>query len=137
MGKYLVTKVVRFCYGHRLMNHAGRCRHLHGHSVRAAVSVSAAGLDSQGMVCDFADLKAVVAGFVRERFDHNLLLHEDDPLIPLLRDAGERFLALPDHPTAEVLARLIFEHVQSQGYEVEEVVLWETDSSCAHYRKAN
>ncbi|BCX81276.1 6-pyruvoyltetrahydropterin/6-carboxytetrahydropterin synthase [Methylomarinovum caldicuralii] len=132
---YSVTKEIRFCYGHRLMNHPGKCRHLHGHSVRAAVTVSAAALDAQGMVCDFADLKRAVAGYVQETLDHNLLLHEADPLVPLLRDAGERFLTLAEHPTAEVLARLIFEHLEAQGYPVTEVALWETDTSCARYRR--
>ncbi len=132
---FSITKEVRFCYGHRLMNHPGKCRHLHGHSVKAAVTLSSDQLDAGGMVCDFAELKKVVADYVKEVLDHNLLLHEDDPLVPLLREAQERFLTLPDPPTAEVLARMIFRHVASQGYPVEEVSLWETDSSYARYRE--
>lgn len=135
MGVYSVTKEVRFCYGHRLINHPGKCRHLHGHSVKVAVTVTAAHLDSRGMVCDFGDLKQVVADFVRERLDHTLLLHEADPLVPLLRDAKERFLTLAEHPTTEVLARLIYDHVKAQGYPVEEVTLWETDEAYARYRE--
>lgn len=134
VGKFTVTKEVRFCYGHRLMNHPGKCRHLHGHSVKVAVTVSAEELNAQGMVCDFADLQTVVADYVKQRLDHNLLLHENDPLVPLLRQARERFTTLPESPTAEVLARLIYEHVKNQGYPVEEVMLWETDSSYASYR---
>ncbi len=135
MGKFSITKEVRFCYGHRLMNHPGKCRHLHGHSVKAAVTLSSQRLDVRGMVCDFAELKKIVADYVKEVLDHNLLLHEEDPLVPLLREAQERFLTLPDHPTAEVLARMIYRHIESQGYPVEEVVLWETDSSYARYRE--
>lgn len=135
MAEYLVTKQVSFCYGHRLMHHSGKCRHLHGHSVRVTVAVSAGQLNEQGMVCDFADLKAVVAAFVRETLDHNLLLHESDPLVPLLREAGERFMALPQHPTAEVLAKLIYDHVKTKGYNVKEVTLWETETSSARYRE--
>ncbi|GAB4354247.1 MAG: 6-carboxytetrahydropterin synthase [Methylohalobius crimeensis] len=135
MGIYSVTKEVRFCYGHRLMNHPGKCRHLHGHSVKVAVTVSAVQLNDQGMVCDFSDLKQVVADFVNERLDHNLLLHEGDPLVPMLRDAGERFWGLSEHPTAEVLARMVHDHVKEKGYPVEEVVLWETDEAYARYRE--
>ena len=29
---YLVTKEIRFCYGHRLLHYDGECRHLHGHN---------------------------------------------------------------------------------------------------------
>ncbi len=135
MGKFSITKEVRFCYGHRLMNHPGKCRHLHGHSVKAAVTITSERLDEQDMVCDFTELKTVVADYVKEILDHNLLLHENDPLVPLLRDARERFMTLPEHPTAEVLARLIYQNIQSQGYPVEEVILWETDSSYARYRE--
>jgi len=135
VGKFSITKEVRFCYGHRLMNHPGKCRHLHGHSVKAAVTITSERLDEQDMVCDFTELKTVVADYVKEILDHNLLLHENDPLVPLLRDARERFMTLPEHPTAEVLARLIYQNIQSQGYPVEEVILWETDSSYARYRE--
>jgi 6-pyruvoyltetrahydropterin/6-carboxytetrahydropterin synthase len=133
---YSITKEVYFCYGHRLMNHPGKCRHLHGHSVKAAITLEAEVLDGQGMVCDFADLAAVAAVFIEAELDHNCLLHRDDPLVPLLERAGERHLALPGHPTAEYLARLIHDFVKAQGLPVREVTLWETASANACYREA-
>ena len=27
---YRVTREIDFCYGHRLLNYAGKCRYLHG-----------------------------------------------------------------------------------------------------------
>jgi 6-pyruvoyltetrahydropterin/6-carboxytetrahydropterin synthase len=130
---FAITKEVYFCYGHRLMQHAGKCRHVHGHSVKAAITLSTEHLDDQDMVCDFADLAECVHGYIDREIDHNLLLHRDDPLVPLLSQAGERFLALPQHPTAEVLAQMIHAHVQSCGYPVRQVVLWETSSASASY----
>lgn len=131
---YSVTKEIFFCYGHRLMHHAGKCRHLHGHSVRAAITVSAAGLNSQGMVCDFADISAAAHAFIDTQLDHNLLLHRDDPLLPLLQRAGERVLVLEQHPTAEALAEIIYRDLQLKGFAVESVTLWETSSACATFR---
>ena len=32
-----ITKLIDFCYGHRLMNYAGKCRFLHGHNGRIEV----------------------------------------------------------------------------------------------------
>jgi len=132
---YSITKEVYFCYGHRLMNHPGKCRHLHGHSVKAAITLEAEALDGQGMVCDFADIAAAASGYIEAELDHNFLLHQDDPLVPLLEQAGERFLALPGHPTSEYLAKLIHDFVRSKGFPVREVTLWETASSCASYRE--
>lgn len=133
---YTITKDLYFCYGHRLMHHEGKCRHLHGHSVKAAITIGAETLDGQGMVLDFSDLSQIASGFIESSLDHNLLLHRDDPLVPVLRDAGERFLLLDEHPTAEYLARLIYEAVKTSGLNVKTVTLWETASAAATYAES-
>lgn len=130
---YTITKEVYFCYGHRLMHHTGKCRHLHGHSVKAAISIAADELNNQGMVCDFADIRAVVETFIDQQLDHNLLLHKDDPLIPALQQHNERYWALDEHPTAEVLSKLIYRYLKQVGFNVAKVELWETASACASY----
>ena len=130
---FTVTKEINFCYGHRLMHHTGKCRHLHGHSARAAITVAGDTLDRQGMVCDFADISAAAGDFIYSRLDHNMLLHRDDPVLPLLRQAEERCLVLDEHPTAEILAKLIYRHMQEQGFNVVQVVLWETATAHACY----
>lgn len=130
---FTITKEVYFCYGHRLMKHPGKCRHLHGHSVKASISIRAERLNGQGMVCDFADVSAAASEYIDRELDHNLLLHRADPLVPLLEQAGERFLLLDEHPTAEHLAHLIFEHMRQRGFAVQSVALWETSSACATY----
>lgn len=131
---FTITKEVHFCYGHRLMNHAGKCRHLHGHSVKAAITIGAEELNEQGMVCDFSEIGQIASQFIKTELDHNLLLHKDDPLIPLLQEAKESFLALEEHPTAESLAKMIYRHVKERGYNVQQVVLWETSSAYACYQ---
>ncbi len=132
---FTITKEVYFCYGHRLMNHPGKCRHIHGHSVKAAITVKASRLDDQGMVCDFSDIKLLAQTYIDEHFDHNLLLYKDDPIIPLLQSAGEKYLALDQHPTAETLSKLLFKHFQTQGFDILKVALWETSSAYACYQE--
>ncbi len=39
-----VTREITFCYGHRLLEYNGKCRHLHGHNGRAVITLSAATL---------------------------------------------------------------------------------------------
>jgi 6-pyruvoyltetrahydropterin/6-carboxytetrahydropterin synthase len=130
---YTITKEVYFCYGHRLIGHPGKCRHLHGHSAKACITVAAPRLNSQGMVCDFADIAETAFDYIAKELDHNLLLHRNDPLVPVLEQAGERFSILEEHPTAEYLARLIYRHVQARGLDVASVTLWETASAHATY----
>jgi len=131
---YRVTREIRFCYGHRLLNYDGKCRHLHGHNGRAVLAVAAAQLDELGMVMDFSRIKRVVAAWINDALDHKMLLHKDDPLLPLLRLQGEPVYVLEVNPTAENIARLIYDYTAAQGFPVVEVQLWETDDCFATYR---
>jgi 6-pyruvoyltetrahydropterin/6-carboxytetrahydropterin synthase len=128
-----VTREIRFCYGHRLLNYEGKCRHLHGHNGRAVITLAAGQLDPLGMVVDFARLKRGVGGWIDEHLDHKMVLHRDDPALPLLRQQGEPVYILDHNPTAENLARLIYDVTVGQGFPVVEVRLWETDDSFASY----
>ena len=60
---FQVTRVLRFCYGHRLLNYDGKCRHLHGHNGRAVITLEADRLDTLGMVVDFSAIKRVVSAW--------------------------------------------------------------------------
>ena len=117
------------------MNHPGKCRNLHGHSVKASISVEQEHLDHQSMVCDFSEIKDCAEQYIDLYLDHNFLLHKDDPIIPMLTDNRERFLALDEHPTAEVLSKMIYQHLKQSGFNVAQVVLWETTSAYACYRE--
>ena len=134
---YQVSKSVSFCYGHRLLNYTGKCQHLHGHNARAVITLESQVLDERGMVEDFSEVKRLVWSWLDEEIDHTMLLHRDDPLLPALRDAGERVRITDENPTAEVIARMIFEYVADKGYPVTRVTLWETDSSYASYSPGN
>jgi 6-pyruvoyltetrahydropterin/6-carboxytetrahydropterin synthase len=132
---YCVTRELTFCYGHRLLDYNGKCKHLHGHNGRAVITLSAEKLDALGMVLDFTDLKRVVGGWIDEQLDHKMLLHRDDPVLPLLRQQGEPVHVLDVNPTAENIAKLIFDVTAARGFPVVEVKLWETDSCYATYRR--
>ena len=131
---FKVTKEIDFCYGHRLLNYAGKCRHLHGHNGKAVVTLEAASLDALGMVVDFSAIKRVIGKWLDDTLDHRLLLHKDDPIIAELLKQGEPFVTLEVNPTAENIARLVFERASAHGLPVTEVTLWETESSFATYR---
>src|ERR1051326_3837629 len=134
---YQVTKEINFCYGHRLRDYAKKCKHLHGHNGRVEITLAAEKLDHRGMVIDFEDIKNVVQNWIMSELDHKLLLRQDDPLIPVLRDSNEVFYVMADNPTAENIARLIFDYTRAQGFAVVSVRLWETPTSVAVYRNTD
>jgi 6-pyruvoyltetrahydropterin/6-carboxytetrahydropterin synthase len=130
---FRVTREIEFCYGHRLLNYDGKCRHLHGHNGRAVITLQGPELDPRGMLVDFADIKRKVQLWIDENLDHNMLLCRDDPLLPALRQHGERVFVMDCNPTAENIARLIYEHAKAAGLPVVEVVLWETEHCFSTY----
>jgi 6-pyruvoyltetrahydropterin/6-carboxytetrahydropterin synthase len=134
---YRVTREIDFCYGHRLLNYDGKCKYLHGHNGRAVIAIQAPQLDERGMVMDFSEIKDVVSTWIDENLDHRMLLRRDDPVVPLLKKLGEPMYLLDVNPTAENIARLIFDFATGQGFPVVETRLWETPRCYATYRPAS
>jgi len=132
---FLVTREIEFCYGHRLLNYDGKCKYLHGHNGKAVISIAAEDLDARGMVLDFSDIKRVLSTWIDETLDHRMILHRDDPVVPVLQEMGEPLYLLDANPTAENIARLIFEFAVGQGVPIVETRLWETPRCYATYHK--
>lgn len=132
---YTVTKEIHFCYGHRLVNHKGKCKNLHGHNATAVIRLESEALDEMGMVVDFSDIGNYVKSWINEKIDHKMLMFREDPFLPAVQQAGEPVFVMESNPTAENIARLIFDHVAQGGFPVVEVALRETDSALASYRK--
>ena len=130
---YSVTKRIDFCYGHRLLDYAGICKHPHGHNAVAEIEVRTDSLDSRNMVCDFSDIKRMVKGWIDKELDHKMLLRHDDPLVEPLQQLGEPVYLLDSNPTVERIARLIYDHASEQGFSVVRVKVWETPTSFAEY----
>jgi 6-pyruvoyltetrahydropterin/6-carboxytetrahydropterin synthase len=133
---YSVTKKIEFCYGHRLLDYDGICKHPHGHNATAEIEVQTGALDNRNMVCDFSDIKRIVKGWIDRELDHKMILRYDDPLVKPLQDLGEPVYTVQTNPTVELIARLIFEKAHEQRLPVVKVTVWETPSSFATYSGA-
>ena len=130
---YLVTKRIEFCYGHRLLDYDGVCKHPHGHNAVVEVEVRTDRLDNRNMVADFSDIKRVVKGWIDKELDHKMILRHDDPLVKPLQALGEPIFLVDSNPTVERIARLIYDHASGHGFPVVRVRVWETPTSFAEY----
>lgn len=130
---FRVTRNIEFCYGHRLLNYDGKCKYLHGHNGLAVITLESAKLDERGMVLDFSDIKNVVSRWINETLDHRMILCRQDPAVPMLEKLGEPLYLIDENPTAENLARLIFNFTASAGFPIIECRLWETPNCFATY----
>lgn len=140
-----ITRKLEFDAGHRIPDHASQCRHLHGH--RYVLEVTLAGniirADGQavnGMVMDFADVKAIAAKHVVDPWDHAFLAWRNDTVVTdfLASMPGHKTVLLDVVPTVENLAteafRILDRHyrdVYGNDLRLERVRMYETPNCWA------
>ena len=130
---FRVSQEIEFCYGHRLLNYDGKCRFLHGHNGKAVIVLEAAALDDCGILVDFSEIRKQMASWIEGNLDHRMILNEADPVVQYLKEQAEPLFLMATNPTAENIARVIYEFAKSQRLPVREVSLWESYRSCATY----
>ncbi|HET6402128.1 MAG TPA: 6-carboxytetrahydropterin synthase [Candidatus Kapabacteria bacterium] len=105
-----ISKDFRWEMAHRLPEHTGGCRNVHGHSYRMWVEL-AGEPDEQGMVLDYFTLKEIVDPLVSE-IDHSFLCDRSDKLIvDFLKTSGLKAVYVDFPTTAENLAKWFFERL--------------------------
>ncbi|HWP98283.1 MAG TPA: 6-carboxytetrahydropterin synthase QueD [Syntrophomonadaceae bacterium] len=119
---YEVQVAQEFAAAHWLHNYPGNCGQLHGHTWKVEITLMGEELDEAGMLVDFREARRLL-GEVTGRFDHKLI-NEIKPFDTM-------------SPTAENLARIIFEQLKSQfvNCKLESVRVWETSAASACYRE--
>lgn len=125
-----VCKRFTFEAAHRLPNHVGQCKHLHGHSYKLEVEVTGPIITAdsfyksqEGMIVDFGLLKEIINKYILAKVDHRCL----NDLYP--------------NPTAEIMVESFAKvlEVQIKAYnnfslKLLRVRLWETENSYAEWR---
>jgi 6-pyruvoyltetrahydropterin/6-carboxytetrahydropterin synthase len=99
----LIEKNYSVEYAHRLKEHNGKCKNIHGHSGKVKVILSGdVDLDT-GMVFDFGHfgwLKEIV-----DQLDHSFVLQAFDPMLDFVGKYVDRIIVLSGPPTAETFSR--------------------------------
>lgn len=118
---YRIEKTFYFESGHVLVNHDGKCATPHGHSYILTVFIRSQGLVPDGpkknMVIDFQDINAIVKPMIVEHLDHkwlNTSLNNDSP-------------------TAEFIAKWIFDYLKPKLPGLYAVSLNETATAKVYY----
>lgn len=114
-----ITRRLEFDSGHRIPNHEGQCRHLHGHRYAIEVTLTGEVADhpgkaDDGMVLDFGDIKRLTNQYVVELWDHAFLVaREDEKLVAFLASLPNHKTVIMEHvPTVENLANTAFAILQ-------------------------
>lgn len=133
-----IMRRIKFCAGHRLYKHGGKCEHFHGHNYVAEIFVTGDEVDSVGRVIDFSELKNRVKGWIDENWDHSFLVFEEDSNARRALEMVQptRIFLMPYNPTAENMARYLLEVMcplvlKGTGARASSVRIWETDEAYA------
>lgn len=120
---WTISKSFRFAAAHHLPNHDGKCSRQHGHNYRLTVTVQRETLHPDGpkagMGIDFADLAAAVKPLLDQYLDH--------------RDLNKTLGV--EHPTAEILARWVYQRLRESLPGLAAVRVDETEDCSAEYRE--
>ena len=124
-------KEVYFESAHRLLHYEGKCNRIHGHQFRVEVWLEGEVDPTTQILVDYNVLKQII-----NRFDHQIILNREDPIVPVL-SAFQEVITTTGDPTSELLARLIADEITEgcgQGerfISVTKIRVWESTSSYA------
>lgn len=148
MKKVRITKEFTFETGHALYGYDGKCRNVHGHSYKLAVTVIGTPINDMnnvkhGMVIDFTDLKKIVKEEIVDPFDHATVFNKNTPHVELAKELSERGheVILADYqPTSEMMILDFAEKIKTrlpQNIELFSLRLRETETSYAEWHASD
>lgn len=148
MPKIRITKQFTFETGHALFGYDGKCRNVHGHSYKLAVTVIGSPIEDNnnvkyGMVIDFGDLKKIVKEEIVDIFDHATVFNKNTPHIELakeLQERGHHVILVDYQPTSENMVIDFANKIKSrlpESIELFALRLQETDSSYAEWYQSD
>lgn len=140
-----ITRKLEFDAGHRIPDHKSQCRNLHGHRYTVLITLVGAVVDQEGqsnngMVMDFADVKALANTHLVDLWDHAFLVYAGDTAVRQFLDSlpGHKTVVLDCIPTVENLARVafdilsaVFEDRYGTGLALHKLTLYETPNCWA------
>jgi len=131
---------ITFDAGHRLLKYKGKCEVPHGHTFKTEIMIRSDVLDQLGFVVDFVELRNKIGKWVDENWDHAFLINsQDQELLHAFDLLSEKkiFVFNDSNPTAEVLAKYLFDYIQKlYGNLVAKVRVWESPNQYAEYLEA-
>lgn len=148
MPNIRITKQFTFETGHALYGYDGKCRNVHGHSYKLAVTVMGSPITDPnnvkyGMVIDFTDLKKIVKEEIVDIFDHATVFNQNTPHVELaaeLQDRGHHVILVDYQPTSENMVIDFAQKIKNrlpQNIQLHSLRLQETESSYAEWYQSD
>lgn len=106
-----IAKEFRWEMGHRLPEHFGLCKNIHGHSYKMIVEFEGE-LDKNQMVIDYYDVEKIINPII-ERLDHSYMVNKDDKeLLEFLEKVDSRRVVVDFYATAENICLYLLNEIK-------------------------
>lgn len=142
---YKVTKTYGpergFSCAFRQWSAESNCRYLHGYSLGFKVELESSTLDINNWVYDFGKF-AFLEAWLREKFDHTLLVAQNDPELDLIRSLDQKVGRIVELKKisceyfAEITFKFLEAHFLNLDVKVNSVVVSEHNSNSAGYYRS-
>ena len=109
-----IAKEFRWEMGHRLPDHFGLCKNIHGHSYKMLVEFEG-DLDEQGMIIDYYDVEKIINPIV-EKLDHAFMVNKNDKtVLEFLKKMNSKKVVVDFQSTAENICTFILGEVKKSS----------------------
>ncbi len=106
-----IAKEFSWEMGHRLPEHFGKCKNIHGHSYKMLVEIEG-DVTENGMVMDYYDLKDVIEPLV-ERLDHAFLVYRNDKVVvEFLEKMNSKKVVVDFQSTVENITKFFLDEIK-------------------------
>ena len=97
--------------GHRLPEHFGLCKNIHGHSYKMLVEFEGE-LDEQGMIIDYYDVEKIINPIIK-KLDHAFMVNQSDKVVlEFLEKMNSKKVIVDFQSTAENICTYILNEVK-------------------------
>jgi len=117
---YEIRVKANFSAAHNLRNYRGKCEKLHGHNWIVEAMFRYKALAKDGLAVDFRIAKEALNSAI-ECLDHAYL--------------NELKFFRKTNPTSENIAKFIYDRIKKKIKNIDSVLVWENENSCAGYSR--
>ena len=106
-----IAKEFRWEMGHRLPEHFGLCKNIHGHSYKMIVEFEGE-LDKNQMVIDYYDVEKIINPVI-EKLDHSFMVTKDDKMVlEFLEKMNSKKVIVDFNSTAENICAYLLSEIK-------------------------
>jgi 6-pyruvoyltetrahydropterin/6-carboxytetrahydropterin synthase len=109
-----VAKEFRWEMGHRLPEHFGLCKNIHGHSYKMIVEFEGE-MNNEGMVIDFYEVEKIINPVI-EKLDHSFMVNKNDKIVlDFLEKMKSKKVVVGFESTVENICTYLLEEIKKSA----------------------